>query len=128
MGDALAQTWPHHAEEDSRQSAATHSRHLRPESIDTHEVVWEAYVGERVRTAVSAYRYTASQLVDLRVLDPDALGVGKLVLAATRYAKAQGLAENGYRCVMNCNRDGGQTVFHLHLHLLAGRAMQWPPG
>ncbi|GAA0719927.1 histidine triad nucleotide-binding protein [Dokdonella soli] len=60
--------------------------------------------------------------------DADSLSVGKLVLAATRYAKAQGLAENGYRCVMNCNRDGGQTVFHLHLHLLGGRVMQWPPG
>lgn len=58
----------------------------------------------------------------------DALGVGKLVLAAARYAKAQGFAEDGYRVVINCNRDGGQTVFHLHLHLLAGRAMQWPPG
>ncbi|HVV97846.1 MAG TPA: HIT domain-containing protein, partial [Rhodanobacteraceae bacterium] len=60
--------------------------------------------------------------------DADALTVGKLVLAASRYAREQGLAANGYRCVINCNRDGGQTVFHLHLHLLAGRQMHWPPG
>ena len=60
--------------------------------------------------------------------DEDAPGVGRLVLAASRYAKAQGLAENGYRCVFNCNRDGGQTVYHLHLHLLGGRTMHWPPG
>lgn len=60
--------------------------------------------------------------------DADALGVGKLVLAAARYAKTQGFAQNGYRVVINCNADGGQTVFHLHLHLLAGRAMHWPPG
>jgi histidine triad (HIT) family protein len=60
--------------------------------------------------------------------DADALAVGKLVLAASRYAKAEGFAANGYRCVINCNRDGGQTVFHLHLHLLAGRQMHWPPG
>lgn len=60
--------------------------------------------------------------------EADALLVGKVVLAATRWAKTQGLAENGYRVVMNCNRDGGQTVFHIHLHLLAGRAMHWPPG
>lgn len=60
--------------------------------------------------------------------DADALGVGKLVLAATGWARAQGFAEDGYRCVINCNRDGGQSVFHLHLHLLAGRQMQWPPG
>jgi histidine triad (HIT) family protein len=60
--------------------------------------------------------------------DADALIVGKLVLAATRFAKTQGVADDGYRCVINCNRDGGQTVFHLHLHLLAGRQMHWPPG
>lgn len=60
--------------------------------------------------------------------DDDALLIGKLVLAATRYAKAQGFAEAGYRCVINCNRDGGQSVYHIHLHLLAGRQMSWPPG
>ena len=60
--------------------------------------------------------------------DDDAEAVGKLVLAATRYARDEGFAESGYRCVINCNKDGGQTVFHLHLHLLAGRAMHWPPG
>ena len=58
----------------------------------------------------------------------DALLIGKVVLAATKWAKAQGFADDGYRLVMNCNRDGGQTVFHIHLHLLAGRAMHWPPG
>ncbi|MGA8278579.1 MAG: histidine triad nucleotide-binding protein [Rhodanobacteraceae bacterium] len=58
----------------------------------------------------------------------DGAMVGKLVLAAARYAKDQGFADSGYRCVFNCNRDGGQTVFHLHLHLLAGRSMLWPPG
>ncbi len=46
--------------------------------------------------------------------------VGRLALAAARYAKAQGFAEDGYRIVMNCNADGGQTVFQIHLHLLAG--------
>jgi len=54
--------------------------------------------------------------------------IGKLVLAAAAYAKREGYGERGYRMVMNCNRDGGQTVFHLHLHLLAGRALGWPPG
>jgi len=46
--------------------------------------------------------------------------VGRLAFAAAQYAKAQGFAEDGYRIVMNCNRHGGQTVFQLHLHLLAG--------
>jgi histidine triad (HIT) family protein len=54
--------------------------------------------------------------------------VGRLAMAAAAYAKREGFAENGYRVVMNCNRDGGQTVFHIHLHLLAGRALHWPPG
>lgn len=46
--------------------------------------------------------------------------VGRLALAAAKYAKQEGLAEDGYRIVMNCNGDGGQTVFQIHLHLLAG--------
>ena len=62
------------------------------------------------------------------VPEDDAVVIGRLATAAARYAKAQGFAANGYRVVMNCNRDGGQTVFHLHLHLLAGRPMHWPPG
>ena len=49
-----------------------------------------------------------------------AMVVGRLATAAARYAKQQGFAEGGYRIVMNCNGDGGQTVFQIHLHLLAG--------
>jgi histidine triad (HIT) family protein len=65
----------------------------------------------------------------LNHLEPgDEAVVGQLAMAAAAYAKREGFAEDGYRVVMNCNRDGGQTVFHIHLHLLAGRAMQWPPG
>jgi len=58
----------------------------------------------------------------------DAELLGRLVLAAAAWARREGFAENGYRVVMNCNADGGQTVFHIHLHLLAGRALTWPPG
>ena len=54
--------------------------------------------------------------------------IGRLVLAAARYARAQGFADSGYRTVFNCNEDAGQTVFHIHLHLLAGRKLGWPPG
>ena len=54
--------------------------------------------------------------------------MGQLILAANRIAKQEGLLENRYRLVINCGRDGGQTVFHLHLHLLGGRPLQWPPG
>ena len=54
--------------------------------------------------------------------------VGRLVLVANRLAKESGVAEPGYRLVINCNAAAGQSVYHLHLHLLGGRAMTWPPG
>ena len=60
--------------------------------------------------------------------DDDAALLGRLALAAAGYAKREGFADDGYRVVMNCGRDGGQSVFHIHLHLLAGRALHWPPG
>ena len=54
--------------------------------------------------------------------------VGKLFLAARAHAAKLGVAEDGYRLVMNTNGNAGQTVFHIHLHLLAGRTFSWPPG
>lgn len=68
-------------------------------------------------------------IATLNDLEPEhAPLVGKLVLAAAAYAKKQGFAQNGYRTVFNCNKDAGQSVFHIHLHLLAGRELGWPPG
>ena len=60
--------------------------------------------------------------------EADAVLLGKLLLAVADYAKKEGFAEQGYRAVINCNENGGQTVFHLHVHLLAGRRASWPPG
>ena len=54
--------------------------------------------------------------------------IGKLFLAAAELAAREGISDNGYRVVMNCNNDGGQAVYHIHLHLLGGRQMGWPPG
>ena len=54
--------------------------------------------------------------------------VGSLFSAARAVAAQEGLADDGYRAVMNCNEAAGQTVFHLHLHLLGGRTLGWPPG
>ena len=54
--------------------------------------------------------------------------IGKLYLAAKEIAQEEGLSEEGYRLVMNCNEAAGQMVFHIHLHLLGGRAFSWPPG
>jgi histidine triad (HIT) family protein len=54
--------------------------------------------------------------------------LGELLLIARGIARDEGIAEGGYRCVLNTGDDGGQTVHHLHLHLLGGRALRWPPG
>ncbi len=53
---------------------------------------------------------------------------GELLVATQSVAKSEGLAEGGYRVVINCNADGGQEVYHLHLHLMGGRRLTWPPG
>jgi histidine triad (HIT) family protein len=58
----------------------------------------------------------------------DAALVGKLLAFARDVARDVGIAKQGYRVVVNTNPDGGQTVFHLHLHVLGGRPMTWPPG
>lgn len=58
----------------------------------------------------------------------DAALIGKVILCAKAVVAEAGLADRGYRLVLNCNRDGGQTVFHVHCHVLAGRACHWPPG
>ena len=52
----------------------------------------------------------------------------QLLQTAVNLAKQEGLSEDGYRTVFNCNKHGGQAVYHLHLHLLGGRQMTWPPG
>jgi histidine triad (HIT) family protein len=54
--------------------------------------------------------------------------IGELFIVAKDLAKEMGFDEDGYRAVINCNMDGGQSVYHIHLHLLAGRPMEWPPG
>lgn len=54
--------------------------------------------------------------------------LGHLIQVAKKIAHDNQIAENGYRLVMNCQSDGGQTVYHIHLHLIGGRQMTWPPG
>ncbi|OOV88497.1 histidine triad nucleotide-binding protein [Oceanospirillum linum] len=60
--------------------------------------------------------------------EEDCALVGRLQFTAQKIAKEVGIADDGYRVVMNCNEDGGQTVYHIHMHLLGGRGMAWPPG
>ncbi len=54
--------------------------------------------------------------------------MGKMIMKAQKIAAKLGIQEKGYRLTINCNRQGGQSVFHIHLHLLGGRQMHWPPG
>jgi histidine triad (HIT) family protein len=68
-------------------------------------------------------------IATLNDVTPDnASAIGRLFSAARAIAEQEGFAEQGYRTVINCNEAGGQTVFHVHLHLLGGRMMHWPPG
>ena len=62
------------------------------------------------------------------ISEDDQVIVGSLYTAASTIAAAEGIADDGYRVVMNCNAAAGQSVFHIHLHLLGGRELGWPPG
>ena len=64
----------------------------------------------------------------LDVSDADDRLMGRLIRVANTIARERGCAEEGFRLVVNCGPAGGQTVYHLHVHLLGGRAMHWPPG
>jgi len=60
--------------------------------------------------------------------DNHKLLVGEIFLTSTMLAEKEGISDSGYRTVFNCNKNGGQEVYHIHLHLLGGRRMTWPPG
>ena len=62
------------------------------------------------------------------ITDSDAEVIGQLIFAAKEIAAQEGISEPGYRLTMNCNAGAGQSVFHVHLHLLGGRQFTWPPG
>lgn len=78
-----------------------------------------------VHILVISYRHIET-LNDLTSADENLLG--HMVSIATQLAHEKNIVTEGYRLTMNCNRGGGQTVFHIHLHLLGGRQMHWPPG
>lgn len=60
--------------------------------------------------------------------EEDTMLAGNMLQVACHLANKANIAESGYRTIFNCNKDGGQEVYHLHLHLLGGRALHWPPG
>jgi histidine triad (HIT) family protein len=68
-------------------------------------------------------------IATLNELEPaEAAVIGKMMVLAREIAEDHDFAESGYRIVLNCGKHGGQSVFHIHLHLLAGRHLSWPPG
>jgi histidine triad (HIT) family protein len=69
-----------------------------------------------------------ASLTEAAQIDENVLTLGNLMRIAARVASEQGLSESGYRTVINSGPDAGQTVFHLHAHILGGRPMNWPPG
>jgi len=62
------------------------------------------------------------------VTETDAMLLGNMILAAKQIAQMEQLSEAGYRLIFNVNQQGGQTVYHIHLHIVGGRTMTWPPG
>ena len=87
------------------------------DGVDRRQVTREQFVADDGRAFGAVLRSDAADHV-LELLRPEV--VGRLAIAAATYARAQGFDEDGYRIVMNCNGDAGQTVFQIHLHLLAG--------
>jgi len=78
-----------------------------------------------IHTLVVPKKHISTNL-DLR--EEDNTLIGHLLLVANKIATSKGIADRGFRLVMNCNPESGQTVFHIHLHILGGRRMHWPPG
>lgn len=64
----------------------------------------------------------------LDIKEDDSSLIGHLMKVSNKIAKDKGIAERGFRVVTNCNPESGQTVYHIHLHILGGRQMHWPPG
>lgn len=90
---------------------------------------WLAFRDINPQAPIHVLVIPREHVASLDDLEADQQGLaGELLLAARRIARDEGLAGEGYRVVINTHRTAGQTVFHLHLHVLGGRAMSWPPG
>ena len=93
---------------------------------DDHLVILKDINPQAPTHALVVPRRHIATLNDLEPGD-DAL-IGEMTRRAAAFAREQGHAEGGYRTVFNCNADAGQTVFHIHMHVLGGRRLGWPPG
>lgn len=98
------------------------------------EVVYEddefmAFKDLNAKAPVHLLFITKKHIPTLNDLSPEDIGVmGRMFKCIRDVAVSQGIEASGYRVVANCNKDGGQEVFHLHFHLLGGRSLMWPPG
>jgi histidine triad (HIT) family protein len=100
-----------------------------PATIVDEGAEWVAFRDTNPQAPVHVLLIPRRHIASLAAVTEDnAALLGELMVAASRVAAAEGLSEGGYRLVVNAGQDGGQTVHHLHLHLLGGRAMRWPPG
>ncbi len=99
---------------------------IKPDIVFENEQIL-AFRDINPRAPVHILIIPKKHLATLNDLDDAALA-GQLLQTVPLIAKQQGIAENGYRTVINCNQEGGQEVYHLHIHVLGGRYMNWPPG
>jgi len=94
-----------------------------------HEDEWSvAFDDINPQAPVHSLVIPRKHVASIQECESDPVLMGRLLEACVKVAKQKGLVEPGYRIVTNTGRDAGQTVFHLHLHVLGGRRMGWPPG
>ena len=104
------------------------SREIQPDVVFEDDEVL-AFRDVNPQAPVHVLVIPKSHIATTNELTPEHAGlIGKMVLAARQIAADEGIAEPGYRMVMNCNPEAGQSVYHIHLHMLGGRPMNWPPG
>lgn len=104
------------------------SGEIKPDVVYQDEAVF-AFKDINPQAPVHVLVIPKRHVTTLNDLGPqDAELAGRLTLTAVNIAKEMGIADAGYRTLINTNREGGQAVFHVHLHLLGGRQMKWPPG
>jgi len=104
------------------------SRQIQPSTVFEDEDIL-AFKDINPQAPVHILVIPKEHIATLNDLDPKHSQLtGKMIQTAVALAHKNGIAESGYRTVLNCNADAGQSVFHIHLHLLGGRSMSWPPG
>lgn len=101
---------------------------IKPDIVYENEAVL-AFKDINPQAPVHVLVIPKKHIATLNDLEPNhEVLIGELYLTAKKVARQLGIADGGYRTVINCNADAGQTVFHLHLHVLGGRQLGWPPG